>query len=136
MLKTVGVDVKLNQHPSADFSKVFLGGQFDLFALGFASSDPFGFAYFCQVWCSDSTLNVSKTGTPALDKEIDALAKVGDPDQQIEQGNKLEQKIMSETWGIMPTTNGPTIVAAKKGLANFGAGLFRVGRIQDIGWQK
>lgn len=136
MLKKIGVDAKLDQHPANDFSKVFLGGQFDLFALGFQSSDPFGFAYFCQIWCKDSSLNKSSTGTAALDKEIQALTKVGDPMQQIEQGNKLEQKIMGETYGIMPLYNGPTIVATKKGLANYGAGLFRVGRPEDLGWQK
>ncbi|HEX8509353.1 MAG TPA: ABC transporter family substrate-binding protein, partial [Propionibacteriaceae bacterium] len=136
MLKTVGVDVKLNEHPSSDFSKVFTEGKFDLFALGFSSSDPYGFAYFCQVFCSDSSLNKSSTGTAALDKELKALTKVADPAEQIEQGNKLEQKILSQTWGILPLYNGPTIVATKKGLANFGADLFFVGKPQDIGWQK
>lgn len=136
MLKTVGIDVKLDQHPSSDFSKVFLEGKFDLFPLGFSSSDPYGFAYFCQVFCSDSSLNKSSTGTAALDKELKDLAKVGDPVQQIEQGNKLEEKILGQTWGILPLYNGPTIVATKKGLANSGAALFLVGKPQDIGWQK
>jgi peptide/nickel transport system substrate-binding protein len=136
MLKGIGVEIKLDQHPDSDFSKVFLGGQFDLFGLGFSSSDPFGFAYFCQIFCKDSSLNKSATGTAAMDKEISALTKVGDPTAQIEQGNALETKIMSQTWGIMPLFNGPTIVATKKGLANYGAGLFFVGKPQDIGWQK
>ncbi|MET1005769.1 MAG: ABC transporter family substrate-binding protein [Propionibacteriaceae bacterium] len=136
MLKAIGVTVVIDQHPSADFSKVFTSGQFDLFGLGFSSSDPFGFAYFCQIYCSDSGLNKSGTGTAALDKEAKALATVGDPTEQIAQGNKLEQKIFSETWGIMPTENGPQIVATKKGLANYGAGLFFVGKVEDIGWQK
>jgi peptide/nickel transport system substrate-binding protein len=136
MLKTVGATVTIDQHPSSDFSKVFLGGQFDLFGLGFASSDPFGYAYFCQIFCKDSSLNVSQTGKASFDKEIAAVTKIGNPEQQIAEGNKLEQKIMSETWGIMPLFNGPTIIATKKGLANYGAGLFNVGKVQDIGWQK
>ncbi len=136
MLKAIGVTVVIDQHPSADFSKVFISGQFDIFGLGFASSDPFGFAYFCQVWCKDSSLNKSATGTAAIDTQIHALEKVGDPTEQITQGNALEAKIMGETWGLMPTTNGPTIVATKPGLANYGAGLFYVGKVQDIGWQK
>jgi peptide/nickel transport system substrate-binding protein len=136
MLKEIGIEVKIEQHPSSDFSDVFLKGQFDIFGLGFSSSDPFGFAYFCQIWCSNSGLNVSHTGTKELDAKIKELEKVGDAEQQIEQGNKLEQEIMSKTYGIMPTTNGPTIVATKKGLANYGAGLFYVGRVQDVGWQK
>ena len=136
MLKQVGVNVVIDQRPSSDFSKVFTGGQFDLFALGFSSSDPFGYAYFCQIFCTDSGLNKSGTATAAQDTELKALAKVGNPDQQIAQGNTLEQKILSQTWGLIPLYNGPTIVATKKGLANYGAGLFYVGKVQDIGWQK
>jgi peptide/nickel transport system substrate-binding protein len=136
MLKQIGIEVKIDQHPSSEFSDVFLKGQFDLFALGFSSSDPFGFAYFCQIWCSNSGLNVSHTSTKAMDKEAQALAEIGNPQEQIATGNKLEQKFFAETYGIMPTTNGPTIIAAKEKLANYGAGLFYVGRVEDIGYTK
>lgn len=136
MEKAIGVDVKIDQHPASDFSKVFNAGQFDLFGLGFQSSDPFGYAYFCQVFCSDSGLNKSGTGTAALDTQIKALTKISDPTQQIADGNKLETKVFAQTWGIIPLYNGPTIIATKKGLANYGAGLFYVGKPQDVGWQK
>lgn len=136
MLKEIGVDVKIDQHPSSEFSDVFTKKQFDLFGLGFSSSDPFGFAYFCQIWCSNSPLNVSGTGTKEMDAEIAKVAKIGDPQQQIEEGNKLETKIFGETYGILPTTNGPSIIATKKNLANYGAGLFYIGRIEDIGFTK
>ena len=36
----------------------------------------------------------------------------------------------------LPLSNGPTMVAVKSGLANYGAGLFYVGPVEDIGWQK
>lgn len=136
MLKEIGIEVTIDQHPNSEFSDVFNKGQFDIFGLGFSSSDPFGFAYFCQIWCSDSGLNVSQTSTKEIDVEAKALAEVGDPAEQIAQGNILEQKIMAETYGIMPTTNGPTIIATKKNLANYGADLFGVGRVQDIGFTK
>ena len=136
MLKEVGIQVNIEQHPSSEFSDVFLKRQFDLFALGFSSSDPFGFAYFCQIWCTDSGLNVSGTSTPEMDKEAKALAEIGDPEEQIKKGNELETKFFGETYGIMPTYNGPTIIATKAKLANYGAGLFYVGPIQDIGYEK
>jgi peptide/nickel transport system substrate-binding protein len=136
MLKDIGIEVVLEQHPSSDFSKVFLSKKYGLFAMGFSSSDPFGFAYFCQLYCKNSSLNASGTGTDEIDKKIEELSKIGDPQQQIEAGNKLEQEIMAATWGIMPTTNGPTMTAVKQGLANYGASLFYVGPVQDIGWQK
>lgn len=134
MLKEIGVEVKIDQYPSNEFSDVFSGGQFDIFALAFSSSDPFGFAYFCQVYCTDSGLNVSGTQTKAMDAEIKKVAEIGDPEEQIKAGNALEQKIFAETYGIFPTTNGPTIVATKSNLANYGADLFYVGRIEDIGY--
>ncbi|MFC7625602.1 ABC transporter family substrate-binding protein [Microlunatus sp. GCM10028923] len=136
MLKEIGVDAKIEQKGSNDFSKVFTEKQFGLFPMGFSSSDPFGFAYFCQVYCEPSSLNASGTGSEEINKKIAEVAKIGDPKAQIEAGNKLEAEIMAQTWGIMPLTNGPTILAAKKGLANMGAGIFYVGKPQDIGWQK
>jgi peptide/nickel transport system substrate-binding protein len=79
MLKEVGIDLKLEQHPSSDFSKVFTGKQFGMFAMGFASSDPYGFAYFCQVYCLPSSLNASGTGSEELNKKIEEVAEIGDP---------------------------------------------------------
>lgn len=136
MMKEIGVDLKLEQHPSSDFSKVFTGKQFGMFAMGFSSSDPYGFAYFCQVYCLPSSLNASGTGSKEINDKIAEVAKIGDPAAQIEAGNKAETEIMAETWGILPLLNGPTIIAAKKGLANYGADIFGVQKPQDIGWQK
>ncbi|MFV4912749.1 ABC transporter family substrate-binding protein [Microbacterium lacticum] len=136
MLKEIGVDAAITNRPSSDFSKVYTNREFGMFLMGFSSSDPFGFAYFCQVYCSDSQLNLSGTGTAAWDAKIADLAKIGDADEQIAQGNEMEAEIFKETAGIMPLYNGPTIVAVKKGLANFGASLFFVGQPQNIGWEK
>ncbi len=141
MLKEIGVDAKITNRPSSDFSDVYTKKEFGMFMMGFSSSDPFGFAYFCQIWCSDSGLNLSNTGTPEIDKKIAELAKIGDPEKQIADGNKLETEIWKQTAGIMPVYNGPTMVAVKKGLANAstnngGSGLFYVAKPQDIGWEK
>lgn len=40
------------------------------------------------------------------------------------------------TWQDAPLYTGPSIWATKKGLTNFGAGLFYFGPREDIGWQK
>ncbi|WP_040164975.1 ABC transporter family substrate-binding protein [Microbacterium gorillae] len=136
MLAEIGVDAKIENRPSSEFSEVYTKREFGMFMMGFSSSDPFGFAYFCQIYCSDSTLNLSGTATPEMDKEIAEIAKIGNPDDQIKQGNELEAKLLKETAGIMPMYNGPTIVAVKKGLANYGAGLFFQGKPQDLGWEK
>jgi len=135
MMKDVGVDLQIKNRPSGDFSAVITKRDFDFFLMGFASSDPYGQAYFCQIYCSNSELNLSSTGTEDLDKKIAEATKIADPDEQTAALNKLEVEAFGLA-GILPLYNGPTMIAVKKGLANYGAGLFYVGKPQDIGWQK
>lgn len=135
MMKNIGVNLQIVQRPTSDFSKVITQRDFDLFMSGFGSSDPYGVAYTCQIWCSDSELNKSGTAQASLDPQLKALAKIADPTKQIEEANKLEKQAM-QTYGIMPMYNGPVIVATKKGLANYGASAFFSAFPEDIGWQK
>ena len=135
MEKSVGVDLQIEQKSSSDFSDIITNKKFDFFVSGFSSSDPFGLAYFCQVYCSDSQLNLSGTGTPAFDEQIRAVGRIADPAAQIAAGNKLEHTLLGLN-GIFPLDNGPVIIATKEKLANYGAGLFYIGRVQDIGYQK
>lgn len=135
MLKTTGIKMTIVNKPSSEFSAVMKAKQWDLIISGFASSDPFGQAYFCQIWCSNSSLNRSGTGTKELDAKIEEATKLPDADAQTKRMNEIEVEAL-KTYGIFPLFNGPTMVAVKKGLANSGAGLFFVGKPQDIGWQK
>ncbi|WP_431952043.1 ABC transporter family substrate-binding protein [Actinacidiphila sp. bgisy167] len=140
MLKNIGVKLNIEAHPSADFDKVFTTRAFDIFGMGFISSDPNGMLYICQMYCSDSTLNVSRSAPKSLDEEVKAVTKLPTLDEQIAAGNKVEQKMM-ETYGIMPLLNGPSILAVKKGLANYGAAQFygnygSMGPPELIGWEK
>ncbi|GAC00490.1 putative peptide ABC transporter substrate-binding protein [Gordonia namibiensis NBRC 108229] len=135
ILKKVGVDLTVRQRPSADFSQVVVNKEFDLLLLGFSSSDPFGMAYFCQVWCTGSQLNPAGAGSPELDAQIDAMSRIGDPMAQIKAGNELEREAFAQ-FSNLPLFNGPSMVAVKEGLANYGAGQFYVGPIEDVGWEK
>ncbi|AHW65672.1 ABC-type dipeptide/oligopeptide transporter, substrate-binding lipoprotein (plasmid) [Corynebacterium glyciniphilum AJ 3170] len=135
MLSDIGVNMKVEERPSSDFSKVSTERDFDIFQMGFRSSDPFGVAYFDQIYNSASELNKSGTGSEQFDEKIRELQKIGDPDEQIVKANELEREAF-KTYGIMPTFNGPSIIAVKPGLANFGAAGFSQVAVQDIGWQK
>ncbi len=135
ILKKVGVDLAVRQRPSADFSQVVVNKEFDVLLLGFSSSDPFGMAYFCQVWCMGSQLNPAGAGSPELDAQIRAMSRIGDPMAQIKAGNELEREAFAQ-FSNLPLFNGPSMVAVKEGLANYGAGQFYVGPIEDIGWEK
>ncbi|OFT86344.1 ABC transporter family substrate-binding protein [Corynebacterium sp. HMSC29G08] len=135
MLRAVGIDVQIEERPSSDFSKVTSEKDFDLFMMGFSSTDPFGVAYFGQVYASDSELNKSGTGSAELDAKIEELQKIEDADEQIKRANELEKEAFGE-FGIMPYANGPEMVATKPGLANLGAMSFAVLPIENVGWAK
>ncbi|WP_049358648.1 ABC transporter family substrate-binding protein [Corynebacterium aurimucosum] len=135
MLKDVGVDLKIEERPSSEFSKVTSERDFELFLSAFASSDPFGVAYFGQTYASDSTLNMSSTGTKEFDKKIDELQNLPSKDEQIDRVNELESEAFGH-YGILPFANGPQMVGVKKGLANYGANGFAILPKEDIGWEK
>ena len=135
MMKSLGVDIAIAQKPSSDFSKVTTNREFDLFFIGFQSSDPYGMAYLCQTWCKGSQLNRTGAGSAELDAKIKAVASIPDPKAQIAAGNKVEREAFGQ-FSDLPLFNGPTMLAVKKGLANYGAGQFYIGPVEDIGWQK
>ena len=135
MLKGAGIDLKVEERPTSDFSNIVTKREFDVFLMGFSSSDPFGVAYFDQVYNSESQLNRSGTGTPELDEKIKELQQISDAEEQIERANELEVEAF-KTFGIMPYANGPDMVATKKGLANYGAYGFAIVPKEDIGWQE
>nr|WP_260265985.1 ABC transporter substrate-binding protein [Propionibacterium freudenreichii] len=143
-MKAVGIDVQIIQKSSKDFSTTVKNRDFDLLISGWASTDPNGVAFFCQKFCSDSTLNKSGTGTAELDNLIKGpggLTSLQTAEDQESKANELEVQALG-TFGILPIYNGPEIFAVKKGLANVGAGVYATTRAQigdfpeNIGWQK
>lgn len=135
MMKDIGVTMNIRQVASSEFSAMLSGRTFDLLFSGFVQSDPYGLAYFCQIYCSDSTLNISGTGQASLDADIRSVNLLPTPEQQYAKANEVEVEAF-KTYGVMPIENGPTIVAVKHGLANYGASLFFTALPQNIGWQK
>ncbi|WP_424935878.1 MULTISPECIES: ABC transporter family substrate-binding protein [Bacteria] len=141
--KAIGIDMKIEQRPSADFSTDFTTKNWDAFSLQFTDGDPFGPSNFCQLYCSDSSLNLSGTGSEEIDKRVkDEVESQTTPEAWTSAAMKLESEIVKDTWGIIPLYNGPWIVTAKKGLANLtpepyvGLDLFGVTPVENVGWEK
>jgi peptide/nickel transport system substrate-binding protein len=135
MLKNIGVRLNIRQVPSSEFSTIVTGKRFDMFYSGVSQSDPYGVAYFCQLYCSDTQLIKSGVNNPALDAQIRAVNQLPTPQEQYAKANELETEAF-KTYGIMPTINRPAIVAVKQGLANYGAGRFFLATPETTGWQK
>lgn len=135
MFRQMGIELRVEERPSSDFSEIMTQRDFDIIAMGFSSGDPFGVAYFDQIYNSNSELNKSGTGSPEFDQKIEEVAKMSDPNEQTERANELEVEAFQH-YGIMPYANGPDMVATKPGLANYGAYSFAVVPVEDIGWEK
>jgi peptide/nickel transport system substrate-binding protein len=135
MMKNIGVKLDIRQVPSSDFSSIIIGRKFDMFYSGFVQNDPFGMAYICQVYCSDSQLNLSGTNDPAFDAQVKSVNTLPTAQEQFAKGADVEAQAF-KTYGIMPTLTLPDIVAVKKGLANYGSGRFFTTTPENIGWQK
>jgi peptide/nickel transport system substrate-binding protein len=142
-LAEIGVKIEIDARPASDFSTVLTTKDWDLVMLGFSSSDPYGVAYMCQLYCSDSGLNLSATGTPEIDERIkNEVSALPTAEEQTEAGLKLEAEIIAETWGILPLYMGPWISMATEGLANLtpetytGLDLFGLQPVENVGWEK
>ncbi|SJN44157.1 Oligopeptide ABC transporter, periplasmic oligopeptide-binding protein OppA (TC 3.A.1.5.1) [Microbacterium esteraromaticum] len=140
--KAVGIDVKIDVRPSNKFAEDYTTKNWDIASLRFTSSDPFGAAWFCQLYCQDMGLNLSGVQTPEMDKRIkDEVESISDPVKQTEAAMKLEVEIFQD-WGLIPLYNGPSLSATKKGLANLtpepyvGLDLFAVQPVENTGWEK
>ncbi|MGX1791982.1 ABC transporter family substrate-binding protein [Microbacterium sp. NPDC055312] len=140
--KAIGIEVKVDVRPANKFAEDYNSKNWDIFSLRFTSSDPFGAAWFCQLYCQDMGLNLSGVQTPEMDERIhEEVESINDPEKQTAAAMKLEAEIFQD-WGLIPLYNGPSISAAKTGLANLtpepyvGLDLFGVQPVENVGWEK
>lgn len=140
--KEVGIDVQIDVRPSTDFSNDYNTKNWDIASLRFTSSDPFGAAWFCQLYCMDMGLNLSGVQNEEMDERIHSeVESLPTADEQTAAAMELEAEIFQE-WGIIPLYNGPTISAVKTGLANLtpepyvGLDGFGVQPVENVGWEK
>lgn len=142
MQKAVGIDLQVDVRPSNKFAEDYTSKNWDVAGLRFTSSDPFGAAWFCQLYCQDMGLNLSGVQTPEMDERIkNEVESITDPVEQTAAAMDLEVEIFQD-WGIIPLYNGPSISAVKEGLANLtpepytGLDLFGVQPVENMGWEK
>jgi glutathione transport system substrate-binding protein len=135
MMKNIGVKMNIRQVPSSDFSKIVTGKQFDMFYSGAVQSDPYGIAYVCQLFCSDTQFIKSGVNNPANDALIKSVNTLPTSEEQYAKASEAEVAAF-KTYGVMPTVNLPAIYAVKTGLANYGSGRYFAATPENIGWQK
>lgn len=139
-LAEIGMELEIDARPVSDFSTVITTKDWDLVMMAFVSGSATGVQFMCQIYCTDSSLNLSATSTPEIDEKIAEINALPTKEEQNEAGMKLESEIMAETWGVLPLYSGPWINAVTSGLANLtpegytGLDLYGVQPVENTGW--
>ena len=135
MLKAVGVQMDVRNVPDADFAKILAQKQFDMFYSGAVQSDPYGIAYICQLFCSNTQFLRTGVNDPKNDALIQSVNTLPTPEEQYKKASEAQIAAFG-TYGVLPTVALPQIVVAKTGLANYGATRFFTTSPENVGWQK
>ena len=134
MAQDIGIRMDIDNRKGADFSKTITSGDFDVVFMGWSATDPFGYVNACQLFCSDSESNFSRLGSPEIDVLLRRPGTIADRQQAIAAANIAEREAL-QLIGTFPLFNGPSDVAVKKGLANFGPAGFANSDRKNVGWQ-
>ncbi|GAA4850188.1 ABC transporter family substrate-binding protein [Kitasatospora terrestris] len=138
MLQQVGVKLSVDKVPSKEyFTKYVNQGKFDLASWRNTGSFPLskGVANYRAPQGDNVFGNFSKLATPEIDALLKKAAATLDPAEAAELYNEADVKI----WELAHTVElyqRPSIVAVRKGLANYGAGSLADTDITKVGWQK
>ncbi|MGP5195868.1 ABC transporter family substrate-binding protein [Arthrobacter rhombi] len=135
MSKKAGLKMEIDNKKSADFSKTVTSGAFDVIIMRWSQGDPYGYAWACQLYCSDSESNFSGVGSDEVDKMMKKVTTVADQDEALKLANEAETKALAQ-FGTLPLSNGPDMSAVKKGLANYGPSGWLVEEPENVGWEK
>ncbi|MER8185528.1 ABC transporter family substrate-binding protein [Kitasatospora sp. NPDC094015] len=138
MLQQVGVKLVVDKVPSKEyFSKYINEGKFDL--ASWRNTGSFPLSKTVPIYRAPQGDNVfgnySKLSTPEIDSLLRKAAGTLDPAEAAKLYNQADVKI----WELAHTVElyqRPSIVAVRKGLANFGAGSLADTVITSVGWEK
>lgn len=135
MSKKAGLKMKIDNRKSSAFSTTITEGSFDVVIMAWSQSDPYGYAWACQLYCSDSESNFTGVGTEEIDKMMKKVTTVSDQQEAIELANQAESKAL-KLRGALPLFNGPEQIAVAEGLANYGPSGWLVEEPTNVGWEK
>jgi peptide/nickel transport system substrate-binding protein len=135
MTKDIGLRMQIDIRKSSDFAPTLNNASYDVINMTFSATDPFGYAWVCQVYCSDSGFNKTGLGNKELDELLRRPGRMADRAKAIEAANDAEAEAL-HLFGVLPLAIGPKMTAVKRGLANVGPAGFMVPHPEDIGWQK
>lgn len=135
-MQDAGFDVGIDQHGSSEFGTVIGKRQFQIsisgYTMGADATDAVKQYYY-------SKTSVNGLGDADLDARIDKLPTIADDKERNKEAMDIEKAHWDKYFDRGILFNGPSILAVKKGLANWGVGLFHSQNSpewENVGWQK
>lgn len=134
MAKDAGMNITIDNKPSSDFSKTLVGGQWDVFLLGWSSSSA-TYNNGGQLFGSTSESNFTHAGSKELDAKFLAVTGIEDHAKQMKAFNEAEKEAL-RSYAFIPLYSGADVIVCKKGLANWGPALLLDIVAENVGWEK
>ena len=134
MAKDAGMNITIDNKPSSDFSKTLVGGQWDVFLLGWSCSSA-TYNNGGQLFGSTSESNFTHAGSKELDAKFLAVTGIEDHAKQMKAFNEAEKEAL-KSYAFIPLYSGADVIVCKKGLANWGPALLLDIVTENVGWEK
>ena len=136
-LKAAGIKLEQDNQPQSQFNSVMGSKQYDCAFSGWGvGADPADSVQYFYT----SEINEG-VGDPELDKFIASIYEKESHEEQLKMAAEAEKQHMEKVAIYLPYGNGPSYVAVKEKLANYGPSLFATSytdpkRWTNVGWQK
>ncbi|MCW1250541.1 ABC transporter family substrate-binding protein [Acaricomes phytoseiuli] len=134
-LNDAGMDVSIDQRGNNEFGQVLGQRSFQLTISGYTVGSD---ATSAVKQYYDSQTGAVKTGDAELDQRIADLQGIADDAERNKAAMEVEKDHMAKYYTMGVLFNGPQIIFARTGLANYGASLFQDSGYVDwtlVGWQ-
>lgn len=134
MAKDAGMNITIDNKPRSDFSKTLVGGQWDVFLLGWSVSSA-TYNNGGQLFGSTSESNFTHAGSKELDAKFLTVTGIEDHAKQMKAFNEAEKEAL-KSYAFIPLYSGADVIVCKKGLANWGPALLLDIVAENVGWEK
>ena len=132
-MKEAGLNIEVDQHPEGDFGRVLGNWEYDITFAGYEANNPDATVATQQFFHSSNSDGI---GSPEIDAMIEEMLLIEDDKERNLKCDEIEKKHTSELAFLGCAANGPHYVFTKKGLANYGAFLFKTIDWTKVGWVK
>lgn len=135
MLKNIGVTLKIESVPPADFDdKLLTGGDWDIIAFSWIGT-PYPYTSLRQLYGTGSESNYAKLSIDGLDDLLTKIDTETNEGERVQLANQAAEKMWTSVH-TLPLYQRPAFVAIKSSLANYGSFGFGTAKWENVGYVK